>query len=141
MSGPYSKDLRERVVAAVEGEGLSRRAAAARFGVGVSTAINWVRAYREEDGRLEPKRRGGRRPRSIRAGDRTWLRARIARGEFTIRGLVAELAEARGLSVDYKTMWKFLRAEGLSFKKNRGGQRAWAAGRRPQAAPVEGASG
>jgi len=28
-----------------------------------------------------------------------------------IRGLVAELSEARGLTIDYKTMWKFLRAE------------------------------
>ena len=136
----YSKDLRERVVAAVERDGLSRRAAASRFGVGVSTAINWVRAYREEAGRLEPKRRGGRRPRSIREGHRDWLLARMARGGYTIRGLVAELAEARGLTVDYKTMWKFLRAEGLSFKKNRGGQRAWTPGRRPPAAPVEGAS-
>ncbi len=136
----YSKDLRERVVAAVEKDGLSRRAAAARFGVGISTAINWVRAYRQDEGRLEPKRRGGRRPKVIRDGHRDWLLTRIARGEYTIRGLVAELAEARGLTVDYKTMWKFLRAEGLSFKKNSGGQRAWAPGRGPQAAPMEGTS-
>jgi hypothetical protein len=35
---------------------------------------------------------------------------------FTLRGLVAELAE-RGLKVDYRTMWTFAHAEGLSFKK------------------------
>ena len=46
MPKPYSMDLRERVVSAVDG-GLSRREAASRFGVGVSTAIGWVRRFRE----------------------------------------------------------------------------------------------
>ena len=39
MPKPYSIDLRERVVAAIETDKLSRRQAAAQFGVGVSTAI------------------------------------------------------------------------------------------------------
>ena len=43
MAKPYSLDLRERVVAAVEEGGLSRRRAAAQFGVGISTVIGWVR--------------------------------------------------------------------------------------------------
>ena len=47
MAGPYSSDLRERVVEAIEREGLSRRQAAARFGVGIKTAIDWVRRFRE----------------------------------------------------------------------------------------------
>jgi transposase len=40
-----------------------------------------------------------------------------------LRGLVAELAE-RGLKVDYRSVWNFVHAEKLSFKKNRGRQRA-----------------
>ncbi len=36
MARPYSTDLRERVVQAVE-EGLSRRQAADRFGIGIKT--------------------------------------------------------------------------------------------------------
>ncbi len=40
MVKPYSMDLRERVVLAVEEGGLSRRQAAERFGVAISTAIN-----------------------------------------------------------------------------------------------------
>jgi putative transposase len=36
-----------------------------------------------------------------------------------LRGLVAELAE-RGLKVDYRSVWEFVHAEKLSFKK-RGG--------------------
>jgi hypothetical protein len=42
--------------------------------------------------------------------------------DFTLRGLVTELAE-RGLKVDYRAVWNFVLAERLSFKKNRGGQR------------------
>jgi hypothetical protein len=43
---PYSLDLRERVVAAVEKGGMSRRGAAAQFGLGINTVITWVRRFR-----------------------------------------------------------------------------------------------
>lgn len=46
MAGPYSQDLRDRVVASVEA-GLSRRQAAGLFKLGISTVINWVRRHRE----------------------------------------------------------------------------------------------
>jgi transposase len=46
MAKPYSMDLRERVVAAVDG-GMSCHAAAKRFGVAASSAIKWVRRVRE----------------------------------------------------------------------------------------------
>ena len=45
MAKTLSEDLRGRVVAAVEA-GASRRAAAERFGIGVATAIRWVRMFR-----------------------------------------------------------------------------------------------
>ena len=41
MAKALSVDLRNRVVAAVEG-GLSRRKAAERFGVSISSAIRWT---------------------------------------------------------------------------------------------------
>ncbi|MFA5970589.1 MAG: helix-turn-helix domain-containing protein, partial [Sphingomonas sp.] len=47
MAKPYSMDLRERVVAAVVEEGMSRHAAAKRFGVAASSAIKWVQRVRE----------------------------------------------------------------------------------------------
>ena len=46
MATALSIDLRSRVVTAVEG-GMSRRRAAARFGVSYSSAIRWVRQARE----------------------------------------------------------------------------------------------
>ena len=48
MTKPLSVDLRERVVAAGDG-GLSRRKAAERFGVGISSAIRWTAQARRTD--------------------------------------------------------------------------------------------
>ncbi len=135
MAKPYSMDLRERVVAAVEEGGLSRNQAAARFGVAISTAINWVRRYRET-GSVAPGQMGGHKPKAIRGEHRAWLLERIKDGDFTLRGLVAELAE-RGLKVDYRTMWDFVHAEKLSFKKNRGRQRTGPSRRRAQAGAMD----
>ena len=47
MGRPYSMDLRERVVEAVEKDGLSRRRAAAHFGVSYSVAIGWLKRFGE----------------------------------------------------------------------------------------------
>jgi transposase len=121
MGRPYSLDLRERVVAAVE-KGLSRRQAAAQFGVGVSTVITWVQRLRTT-GSIAPGQMGGHKPKAIAGEHRAWLLRRAKERDFTLRGLVAELAE-RGLKVDYRSVWNFVHAEKLSFKKNRGRQRA-----------------
>jgi transposase len=54
MAKPYSLDLRERVVEAVEA-GATRQAAGDRFGVSDSSAIRWV----QRTGEFAAKRRGG----------------------------------------------------------------------------------
>lgn len=114
MPEPYSTDLRERVVAAVEG-GLSRRKAAAQFKVAASTAINWMKRV-AETGSVAPGQMGGHRPRTIQGEHEVWLAARIGERDFTLRGLVAELAE-RGLDADYSAVWAFVHAQGLTHKK------------------------
>ena len=116
MGRPYSDDLRERVVRAVIKGGLSRHRAAAQFGVGISTAINWVQRF-HETGSVKPDQIGGYRPKKIAGPHREWLIQRC-REDFTVRGLVAELAE-RGLKVDYRTMWEFVHAEKLSYDTRR----------------------
>lgn len=117
MGRPYSMDLRERVVQAVEQEGLSRRKAADRFGVGIKTAIDWVVRFRET-GSVAAKPMGGCRPKKIVGEHRDWLLERCRNRAFTLRGLVAELAE-RGLQVDYRTVWEFVHSEQLTYKKRR----------------------
>ena len=52
MTRPLSNDLRDRVFDAVDG-GMTRRAAATRFGVSVSAVIKWVQRWH---------RTGDRRP-------------------------------------------------------------------------------
>jgi len=131
MAKPYSMDLRERVVAAVENDGASCHAAAGRFGVAVSTAVKWLQRHRLR-GSVAPGRMGGHKPKKIAGAHREWLIARCQGGIFTLRGLVAELAE-RDLKVDYRSVWAFVHAEGLSFKKN---GRRWRAGSGRHRAPA-----
>lgn len=117
MGKPYSVDLRERVVRAVEDEGMSRRGAAARFGVSYSAAIEWVKRHRRT-GSLAPGQMGGHKPKKISGVHRDWLMQRCRDSDFTLRGLVAELA-GRGLKVDYRSVWEFVHAENLTHKKRR----------------------
>src|SRR5215203_556929 len=121
MARPYSVDLRERVVTRVRA-GEPVRRVAGTFGVSVSSVVKWSQRFRST-GTVAPGRMGGHRKPKIQGEHRDWLVERIERGGFTLRGLVAELAE-RGLKVDYRTMWGFVRREGLSFKKNRARRRA-----------------
>ena len=114
MGKPYSNDLRERVVAAVQSGGLSCNQAAKQFGVAISTAINWVNRLRKT-GSVAPGKMAGHKPRAISGEHRVWLLQRIKDGDFTLRGLVVELAE-RGLRVDYRSVWEFVHAEAPSFK-------------------------
>jgi transposase len=134
MGKPYSTDLRERVVASVLEGGLSRNRAAAQFAVAVSTVVTWVKRY-GETGSLEPGQMGGHKPKSIRDEHEVFLTQRIRERAFTLRGLVRELAD-RGLKVDYRSVWNFVQAEKLSFKKNRCGQRTRPARRRAPTSSV-----
>ena len=123
MARAYSMDLRQRVVAAVEGGGMSCRSAAARFGVAVSTAVKWMQRHRRT-GSVAAGPMGGHKPKKLVGAHRDWLLLRCQGGAFTLRGLVIELAEQRGLKVDYQSVGAFVHAEGLSFKKNRARRRA-----------------
>jgi transposase len=135
MGKPYSIDLRERVVAAVQSGGLSCHQAARQFGVAVSTAINWVKRWRRT-GSVAPGKMGGHKPKAIAGEHRLWLLQRIKDGDFTLRGLAAELAE-RGLKVDYRSVWEFVRGEKLSFKKKPGGWRTRPSRRRAATGAVD----
>jgi transposase len=105
MGKPYSVDLRKRVVAAIEG-GMSRNRAAKQFGVAISTAVGWMQRV-EQTGSVAPGQMGGHKPKAISGEHAVWLSKRIGAGDFTLRGLVAELG-GRGLKVDYRSVWEFV---------------------------------
>src|SRR5271155_3836468 len=115
MTKPYSIDLRERAFARVVA-GESVRAVAAVLKVSASSVVKWAQRGRST-GSVAPGRMGGHRPRVLVGEHRNWLLERV-KSDFTLRGLVTELAE-RGVMVDYRTVWKFVHAERLSFKKKR----------------------
>ena len=94
---------------------MSRHEAAAHFGVAVSTAICWLARFRQT-GSVAAGQMGGHKPPKISGEQRDWLIARCRARAFTLRGLVAELAE-RGLKVDYHSIWDFVHAEKLSYQK------------------------
>ena len=116
MAKPYSNDLRERVVAAVENDGMSRHQAAVHFGVAASTAIKWLQRF-HRTGDVAPGQMGGHKPKTIRGAHQDWLIDRCRRQDFTLCGLVVELAE-RGLEVDYRSVWEFVHAQNLTYKKS-----------------------
>ena len=134
MGKPYSVDLRKRVVAAIEG-GMSRNQAARQFGIAISTAIGWMQRV-QLTGSVAPGQMGGHKPKAISGEHAVWLSQRIRAGDFTLRGLVAELG-GRGLKVDYRSVWEFVHTEKLSFKKKRGGWRTRSSRRGAAARPVD----
>jgi putative transposase len=115
MTAPYSIDLRERALAR-KALGETNREIAAALRISPSCVSKWT-TRRRETGSLSPAQIGGYKPRALSGDCAVWLRARIASGPFTLRGLAAELAE-RGIKTHPKAVWVFVHAEGLSFKKN-----------------------
>jgi transposase len=123
MTRPLSNDLRERVVSAVDG-GVSRRAAAERFGVAVSTAIKWVALWRRT-GDVRPRPQGGDKrsqPIEIHAADiLSWV---AEKPDMTLAEIALQLRETHGLKVAPSSVWRCLDRHGMTVKKNRARQRA-----------------
>ncbi|MFG1240250.1 IS630 family transposase [Xanthobacter autotrophicus DSM 597] len=114
MVRPLSTDLRERVVAAVL-SGETSRAVAARFGVAVSSVVKWSQRHRAT-GSVAPGQMGGHRKRVLEP-HRAFIAERIEQTpSLTLHALKGELA-AHGISVSHDAIWRFLRREGLRFKK------------------------
>jgi transposase len=117
MARLLSMDLRERVVAAVEG-GLSRRQAAARLGVTVSSAIRWLRVADPSVGAGRRERLGGgRRSERIEAHG-TAIRAQVAeKPDMTLAELRAWLRAEHGMWVSISGLWRFFDRHGPSLNR------------------------
>ena len=135
MARPYSQDLRERVIAAVEA-GQSRNAVAKRFDLSVACVVKWLQRYHRE-GSKKPRKFGGHRPYAL-APHRVFVLGRMAeKPDLTIKALQEELA-ARGVKVSPFAVWHFLKHERLSFKKKESARgRTRAAGRGKAAGTLE----
>ena len=114
MGRPYSQDLRQRVVDAAGAT--SRRQAAKRFGVGAATAVRWMTALATTG--TVAARPQGRARRSKLDPHEAFLRGLITeRDDITLEEMRARLREEHALSVGLGTLWSFLDARGLTYKK------------------------
>jgi transposase len=115
MGKPYSMDLRERVIAAVDG-GMSTRQAAARFSIGIATAGAWARLKRAT-GAVRPAKQG--KPKgSVLDAHTDFIFELIAEApDITLEEIAERLAQDRALKVVSTAVWKFLDRHDMTHKK------------------------
>ena len=115
MGRPLSVDLRARALAAVD-KGMSRRAAAARFGVSVSSVIRWD-AARRATGSFAPKPQGGdMRSRRIEARHAEVMAAFEEESDQTLEELRDRLA-GLGVATSKSALSRFFHRHGITRKK------------------------
>lgn len=121
MARALSLDLRTRVAAALM-DGMSVRAAAERFGISAATAVRIGQLQRSGKG-LMPAKMGGHVKPTLRGAAAAAVRQRLSiKSDWTVRALSLDL-KAAGIDVSHDTVWRFLRSEGKTFKKNTDGER------------------
>ena len=116
MGKPLSTDLRSRLIDAVAG-GLSRRAAAERFGVSAASAVRWVHAANTTGAICAKPQGGDTRSHHIEAFRNVILAAIKAQKDMTLIELAEMLATRHGVSFAASTMWRFLDRHAMTLKK------------------------
>src|SRR5271169_882647 len=116
MPNPYSQDLRERMIDAVQRGELSRRAAARRYGISESVAIKWLERV-ERDGSREPVGHGGHRASKLMPHREFLEAARSEKSDITLQALCDRLLSERGVKADTSMMSRFFRRIGVTLKK------------------------
>jgi transposase len=113
MPRAYSADMRERVIARVESGG-SRREAAEHYEVSASTAVIWVKCFRQT-GRCAAKPRGGSSSPLERHA--TFLLALIeAQPDLTLDEVVSAMRKRR-IAGSRTAVWRFFQRHKITFKK------------------------
>jgi transposase len=115
MGRPLSGDLRQRVIAAIEG-GLSTRAAARRFSIGIATAGAWYRSYRQT-GSVHPRKQGQPSGSKLDAHEAFILKLVLEQKDITLAEIAGQLRDERGVQACVGTVWKFFDRRGMTYKK------------------------
>jgi transposase len=133
MPKALSEDLRRRVVGAVS-SGATRRAAAERFGVSVSSAVKWFQRLSETGSVAAKPARGSRSKLDDHAAA---LLALIEEQPDLTLDEVHALTAQKGITTSRSALWRFFGRHGISFKKKPARQRTGPARRRPTPCPME----
>ena len=115
MTRAFSEDLRSRVLAASR-DGMSARSAAARFGIGISTAIAWIASARA--GQLTPAKQGRRGGSRLDAHENFIIGMIEEEKDITLNEMVLRLREDRAVSIGRSALDVWLRKRGWTFKKS-----------------------
>lgn len=115
MVKPLSQDLRDRVIDCVLA-GSSCAVAGERFGVSESSAIKWVRRFRQTGLRTPRPMGGDRRSKHIEAHRDVILSALEAEPDMTLGAVQSEL-ENVGACFSIGAIDRFMARHGLTFKK------------------------
>ena len=113
MPKAYSRDLRERVITAVE-TGASRREAAERFEVSVASAVKWLQRWYQQRSAAPEAARRERSPLEEFAVEILDLIAQ--RPDLTLVETVAELRKRR-IKTSRSSLWRFLDRDTTSRSK------------------------
>jgi len=140
MGTPLSDDLRERVVESIE-KGMSRRAAAERFGVSAASAVRWHLAWRSTGAVCAKPQGGDQRSRHIEAFGEAILEAIGAKVDMTLVEIVAMLRDKHQATFAPSSVWRFLDRHAMTLKKNSARSRAGQARRRTAAQGLVGRTG
>jgi transposase len=112
-----SDDLRQRVVDAVLEGGLSRNAAAKRFGVSIASAIRWVWRF-QATGEISPAPTGGDRRSNRIEAHRDYLLGLIGRQpDITLFEIQERLIANCGERFSSSVIWRFFDRHEITFKK------------------------
>ena len=112
MSHSFGADLRWRVIS----DGVSTRKAAARFSIGVSTAGEWFRRYR--DNGETTARKQGQPPGSKLDDHEAFILGLVEETPDISLGEIAErLLAERSVSAVPSTVWEFFDKRNITFKK------------------------
>jgi transposase len=117
MAKPYSQDLRDRVINAVEMGKMSRRAAGRHYAISESVAIKWLERL-ERHGSREPVGHGGHRASKLMPHRDFLEAARAEKSDITLQALCDRLSAERGVKADTSMMSRFFRKLGVTFKKD-----------------------
>ena len=112
-----SDDLRKRVVEAVVLGGLSRNAAAKRFGVSIASAVRWVTRY-NTTGQISPSPSGGDRRSGRIEAQSDYLLGLIRRTpDLTLLEIQERLVQNCGERFSVSVLWRFFDRHGVTLKK------------------------
>ena len=113
-----SDDLRERVVGAVLDGGMSRNAAAKRFGVSIASAVRWVARFQAK-GAISPSPTGGDRRSGRIEAHRDYLLGLIRRQpDVTLVEIQNRLIANCGERFSSSVLWRFFDRHEITFKKS-----------------------